>query len=89
MTIPAALASLYELDAEFRAVWMKRSKAFGLEKIQLRNAGQAVRLEELALRIREFLNGDIETIEELENRLPWSAASQEYARYFQVSTGSL
>jgi len=68
---------------------MNRSKAFGLEKIQLRNAGQAARLEELALRIREFLNGDIETIEELENRLPWSAESQEYARYFQVSTGSL
>ena len=89
VTIPAALASLYELDAEFRAVWMNRSKAFGLEKIQLRNAGQAARLEELALRIREFLNGDIETIEELENRLPWSAESQEYARYFQVSTGSL
>lgn len=74
-TIPAALTALYQLDGLFREIWLARSKAFGLETIQGRNAAQAARLEELIVRINEYLDGQIDTIEELENRLPWSAPS--------------
>lgn len=74
-TIPAALTALYQLDGLFREIWLARSKAFGLENIQSRNATQAARLEELILRINEYLDGQIDTIEELEGRLPWSAKS--------------
>ena len=46
-TIPAAMAALSELDAAFRRNWLACAKAQGLERIQIRNAGQMARLEEL------------------------------------------
>ena len=67
------MTALYQLDGLFREIWLARSKAFGLETIQGRNAAQAARLEELIVRINEYLDGQIDTIEELDGRLPWSA----------------
>jgi hypothetical protein len=43
-----------------------------LERIQARNAALIARLEEASLRIREFLAGEIERIDELECQLPAS-----------------
>ena len=59
-TIPAAMAALDELDAAFRRNWLACAKAHGLERSQVRKAGQMARLEELSLRIREYLDGTIE-----------------------------
>jgi len=87
-TIPAAIAALVEVDAGFRRNWLKCAKAHGLERIQIRNAGQIARLEELAIRIREYLDGTIERIEELDERLPYSAAPEMMNRYKEVSSGS-
>ena len=68
---------------------MSYAKPFGIERIQSRNAAQIARLQETALRIREFLSGEVERIEELECRLPRSTASNEhYGRYALVSSGS-
>lgn len=88
-TIPAALTALYQLDGLFREIWLARSKAFGLETIQARNAGQAARLEETIVRIQEYLDGEIDTIEELEARLPWSAASPECHIYQNIAAGMI
>ncbi len=67
--IPAVVAAVWEFDASFRAQWLDCAKPFGLEVIQGRNAMQAARLEETALRIREYLDGDVDRIEELEARI--------------------
>ena len=60
------IAAVWEFDASFRRQWLKCAKPFGLEVIQARNAAQAARLEETALRIREYLDGTVASIEELE-----------------------
>lgn len=87
-TIPAAIAALVEVDAGFRRNWLKSAKAHGLERIQVRNAGQMARLEELAIRIREYLDGTVERIEELDERLPLCAEPEWMNRYKEVSGGS-
>ena len=51
-TLSAVIAAVWEFDASFRRQWLKCAKPFGLEVIQARNAVQAARLEETALRIR-------------------------------------
>ena len=87
--IPAVIAAVDEFDTTFRRQWMKSAKPFGIERIQARNAALIARLQETALRIREFLDGDIERIEELECRLPRSiAANEHYGRYALVSAGT-
>ncbi len=87
-TIPAALAALTELDASFRKNWLATAKPHGLERIQIRNAGQMARLEELAIRIREYLDGTIERIEELDERIPQSVPYEPMNYYKRVSSGS-
>ncbi len=87
-TIPAALAALTEFDASFRRNWLATAKPHGLERIQIRNAGQMTRLEELSIRIREYLDGTIERIEELDERLPQSAPFEPMNYYKRVSGGS-
>ena len=87
-TIPAAEAALKEVDSGFRRNWLAGSKAHGLERIQIRNAGQLARLRELSARLREYLEGRIERIEELDERLPYSAAVERPAGYRGVSGGS-
>ena len=87
--IPSVIAAVEEFDVSFRRQWMSYAKPFGIERIQSRNAAQIARLQETALRIREFLSGEVERIEELECRLPRSTASNEhYGRYALVSSGS-
>ena len=87
-TIPAALTALYQVEGLFRQIWLARSKPFGLERIQIRFAGQAARLEELIVRIQEYLDGEIDSIEELDARLPWSAESPTYHTYDSVAYGA-
>ena len=54
-----------------------------------RNAGQAARLEELITRIQEYLDGSIDTIEELDSRLPWSAPTPPYHVYQNIAVGTI
>jgi len=70
--IPSVIAATREFDASFRRQWLRTAKPFGLEVIQARNATLAARLEETALRIREYLDGTVNSIEELDARLPRS-----------------
>ena len=87
--IPAVIAAVDEFDVSFRRQWMGYAKPFGIERIQARNAALIARLQETALRIREFLDGEVECIEELECRLPYStAANEHYGRYALVSAGT-
>lgn len=64
--IPSVIAAAQEFDASFRTQWLDCAKPFGLETIQIRNAGLIARLDETALRIREYLDGVVAEIDELE-----------------------
>ena len=87
--IPSVIAAVWELDASFRRQWMRTAKPFGLEVIQARNAVQAARLEETALRIREYLDGTVASIEELDARLsPAEKTTNALYTYTRVATGS-
>ena len=87
--IPAVIAAADEFDSSFRRQWLACSKPFGLERIQGRNAVLIARLEETALRIREFLAGEIERIDELECRLPSSVPPLgKMNRYANISAGT-
>ena len=88
--IPAVIAAASEFDASFRRQWLDCAKPFGLERIQSRNATLIARLEETSLRIREYLAGEIDRIDELEARLPGSAAiGGTLNRYAHVSAGTI
>ena len=87
--IPAVIAAAAEFDSSFRRQWLAGAKPFGLERIQSRNATLIARLEETALRIREYLDGEIDRIDELEYRLPHSVPSlNNLNRYAETSAGS-
>ena len=86
--IPAVIAAADEFDSTFRRQWLACAKPFGLERIQVRNAGQIARLQETALRIREYLAGEIDRIEELECRLPSSVTGHVVPIYAKTSAGS-
>ncbi len=84
--VPAAIAAMKEFDSSFREQWLNTAKPFGLEVIQVRNAGVIARLEELGRRLREFLNGDTDVIDELEARLPLSAPSMRLHTHTKIHT---
>ena len=67
--VPSVISAIKEFNFSFRNQWLNCAKPFGLERIQIRNAGLIARFEETALRIREYLEGKIDRIEELDNRM--------------------
>ncbi len=87
--IPAVIAAVREFDASFRAQWLSCAKPFGLDTIQIRNAGQIARLEETARRIREYIAGETARIEELEQRPAYDAPVNTLCWYRHVATGSM
>lgn len=67
--IPSAIEKVKIFDAAFRKEWLRSAKPFGLEIIQRRNAGLITRLNEIAVRIEEYLNDSVACIEELDEIL--------------------
>ena len=63
--IPALIGQYEALTESFRRQWMKCFKPFGFEVIQIRQAGQVARLQELKRRIAELIDGNISDIPEL------------------------
>lgn len=85
--VPAVIAAVQEFDASFRAQWLDCAKVFGLEVIQGRNATQIARLEETALRIREYLDDQIDQIDELEARIQTKVQNnQNWYRHIAAGT---
>lgn len=67
--LPALALLMRRFDEVFRAEWYRTSQPFGYERIQKRNAAQLARLEEARRRLREYLDGQTATIEELDETL--------------------
>lgn len=84
--IPALIAEVKTLWALHRAVWMTQNKAFGFEVQCVRYGGLLLRLEEVSMRIKQLLSGEIATVEELE--VPVVPLPERMGRYHAVATAS-
>ena len=86
VAIPDLVVGLKQLWALHREVWMDQNKAPGFEVQCVRYGGLIQRLEEVALRIREYVSGDVAQIEELE--IPFEPLYERFGRYRSVATPS-
>lgn len=72
--LPRMKALVAELRAQRERIWYREYKPNGYEVLDIRFSGVEARLRTAARRIKEYLDGKIERIEELEEeRLPYSA----------------
>ena len=68
--IPLLQQSVQELWASHRKLWLSQNKPFGFEVLSIRYGGLNQRLEEVRLRIGEYLAGDLGSIAELDHVPP-------------------
>ena len=80
--IPAMLQKLEEMWENNRALWFERHQAFGFEVLERRYGSVQLRLKTTAYRLTEYLCGNIQQIEELEEkRLPATVEQQDVIMY--------
>ncbi|MCP3967372.1 MAG: hypothetical protein GY750_08465 [Lentisphaerae bacterium] len=85
-SIPELISILDKFSVSMRKNWLSGFKPFGLEVIQIRQAGQKARLLETAERINEFLDGKAVEIAELKP-VPEAMVSAGIC-YRNIATGS-
>lgn len=85
--VPAMVELLEQWDRSFRRQWLRRNKPFGLEVIQIRNAGLIRRYQELQERLMTLVAGEIDTIEELDET-PSEPTHMNVVGYRRLATGS-
>jgi len=84
-TLPKMITAFEAVNASIRKMWHKYFKPFGLEVLQIRYGGQFFRLKEAQERIREFVDGTIDSLPELEEDTgQWS--NDEF--YYDVASAS-
>lgn len=66
--IPEVTGRVKELHAAHRRQWLSLNKPFGWEVIDIRYGGLLQRLDTARLRIEEYVRGDLEAIDELEQK---------------------
>ncbi len=64
--IADAKTALLEFVEALAGVWYRNNKAFGFDRLDLRLGGVAARMDRAILRVKQYLNGEISSIEELE-----------------------
>lgn len=90
--IADARAAFNDFTETYSEVWYKNNKPFGFERLDLRLGGVAARMDRAAERVTRYLNGDIQSIDELEEeRLIYDGRENPYSyrtfseRYMSVS----
>ena len=74
--IPSAISALEEFEKVYNEQWHKINKPFGYDVQQLRIGGQILRLKGSQQRIKDYLEGRIDRLEELEGEdLPFRSKS--------------
>lgn len=68
-TLPKLLEQVREFSASFRRHWLWENKAAGLDIIDLRIGGLEKRIQTAIERVRSYLNGETDFLEELEEPL--------------------
>lgn len=67
-TFPIVEQSMQEFFDAFRSMWMRENKAFGLEVQEQRFGGALYRVKSCKERISKYINGELDKIEELEEK---------------------
>ena len=72
--IPEIIARINDFVEAYRKQWFYENKTFGFTNQEVRIGGQLARLNAAILRLKEYVNGDVDRIEELEQPiLPFTA----------------
>ena len=87
--LPEMVALLDEFDRLYRIAWLECAKPFGLEVIQIRNAGQRARLLECGKRLADYLNGKIKEIPELDSGLEIAPVGYSRPSYRYIAAGGI
>lgn len=75
--ITVAIERIKKFHKAFRKNWLKYFKSFGLELFDMRFGGLVARLGYIKETVLEFVNGEIDKIEELEEiRLPYAKGTE-------------
>lgn len=78
--LPQLRKLLNELLEARRALWLDESKPFGLEILEYRFGAMIIRIDAVVSRLEEYLNGEIDILEELEEpRLPYDPRQNKQA----------
>ena len=67
--IGLAIKKIKAFLSAYEAAWRQDHKAFGLEVMQHRIGGMIMRMEDCQKRLRAYLRGEMEKIDELEEKL--------------------
>lgn len=67
--LPKTIRLMKSFTREYRNDWHATSQPFGFERMQKRNASQIARLEEAQLRLKEYVEGKVETIPEFDEAM--------------------
>ncbi len=70
-----------------RNIWLDECKELGWGNLDIRYAGVEARCETAIIRLKQYLNGDVERLEELEDRLPKNLSG--FVRYCGISSPNL
>ncbi|MBO4647943.1 MAG: family 20 glycosylhydrolase [Lentisphaeria bacterium] len=84
--VPDLIDAIDGLLEAFRVQWKRSFKSFGLELMQIRLGGLSERYRELARVLEEFVEGEIDSIPELEVDLPTREGIP--GTYHEVATGN-
>lgn len=88
--LPKLINKFKVLSMSFGIMWDTYYKHYGYEVIQIRNAGQIARLEELHRRILQYLFSDYYEIPELLETVPYPVAdSYGHYRFFATACGNI
>ena len=85
--IPDILDAIEGFAEAYRTQWLRSFKPYGLELMQIRLGGLSERYRELARRIDELLDGKVDTIPELEEKMTNPLGRVPY-QYFRCATGN-
>lgn len=95
-TLPELLARVEDFYETFRVQWNQENKIFGLDVTEIRIGGLKMRIAEAARRVNEYLAGEIEKIDELEQeRLYMDCRTEEkpktigYNSWEKIATASV
>lgn len=85
--LPELEKRVIEFKKVFRKLWFSNYKPFGYEIIDMRFGSLLGRLETAQLRIKQYLNGEVGQIEELEpERLPYDIFDGQYGEGLNLRT---
>ena len=85
-TVKTAIKKLDKFIDAYRTAWYKENKTFGFDVSENRLGGQKQRLFEIQLRIKEYAEGKINRIEELEQpKIPFNEESEQGLLYIHNS----